>query len=39
MSIYDDDTLERMKRYYKIEHYDELQRFIKSHGLQNEDDR
>lgn len=36
---YDDDTLERMKRYYKIEHYDELLRFIKSHGLQNEDDR
>jgi len=36
---YDDDTLERMKRYYKIEHYDELLRFIKTHGLQNEDDR
>ena len=36
---YDDDTLERMKRYYKIEHYDVLLRFIKTHGLQNEDDR
>ena len=36
---YDDDTLERMKRYYKFEHYDELVRFIKTHGLQNEDDR
>ena len=36
---YDDDTLERMKRYYKIEHYDELLRFIKTHGLQNQDDR
>lgn len=36
---YDDDTLERMKRYYKIEHYDELLRFIKTQGLQNEDDR
>ena len=36
---YDDDILERMKRYYKIEDYDELLRFIKTHGLQNEDDR
>ncbi len=36
---YDDYTLERMKRYYKIEQYDELLRFIKTHGLQNEDDR
>ena len=25
---YDDDTLERMKHYYKIEDYDELLRFI-----------
>jgi hypothetical protein len=36
---YDVDTLERMKRYPKIEHYGELVRFIKTHGLQNEDDR
>jgi hypothetical protein len=36
---YDDIILERMKRYYKIEDYDELLRFIKTHGLQNEDDR
>jgi len=35
---YDDDTLERMKLYYKIEGCDELLRFIKTHGLQNEDD-
>ena len=35
---YDDDTLERMKLYYKIEGSDELLRFIKTHGLQNEDD-
>ena len=36
---YNDDTLERMKRYYKIEDYDESLRFIKTHGLQNENDR
>ena len=36
---YDDDTLERMKHYFNIEDYDELLRFIKTHGLQNEDDR
>lgn len=36
---YDDDALERMKRYYKIEHYDELLRFIKTHRLQNQDGR
>ena len=36
---YDDDILERMKRYYKIEDYDDLLRFIKTHGLHNENDR
>ena len=36
---YNDDILERMKRYYKIEDNDELLRFIKTHGLQNENDR
>ena len=35
--LYDDDTLEEMKRYYKIENHDELLRFIKTHGLKNDD--
>jgi uncharacterized membrane protein YecN with MAPEG domain len=35
--LYDDDTLEEMKRYYKIENHDELLRFIKIHGLKNDD--
>lgn len=35
--FYDDDTLEEMKRYYKIENHDELLRFIKTHGLKNDD--
>jgi hypothetical protein len=32
---YDDETLEKMKRYYKIDDNDELLRFIKTHGLKN----
>lgn len=32
---YDDETLEKMKRYYKIDNNDELLRFIKTHGLKN----
>ena len=32
-----DDTLEEMKRYYKIDNHDELLRFIKTHGLKNDD--
>ena len=32
---YDDETLERMKKYYKIDNDDDLLRFIKSHGLKN----
>ncbi len=32
---YDDETLEKMKRYYKIDDHDELLRFIKTHGLKN----
>jgi len=32
---YDDETLEKMKRYYKIDDPDELLRFIKTHGLKN----
>jgi hypothetical protein len=34
---YDDETLEKMKRYYKIDDHDELLRFIKTHGLKNYD--
>ena len=34
---YDDETLEKMKRYYKIDNQDELLRFIKTHGLKNDD--
>jgi hypothetical protein len=34
---YDDETLERMKRYYKIGDYNDLLRFIKAHGLKNDD--
>jgi len=32
---YDDETLEKMKRYYKIDDHDELLRFIKTHELKN----
>jgi retron-type reverse transcriptase len=32
---YDDETLEKMKRYYKIDGNEELLRFIKTHGLKN----
>ena len=35
--IYDDKTLEHMKRYYKIESGDELLRYIKRHGLRVDD--
>ena len=35
--IYDDKTLEHMKHYYKIEHHDELLRYIKKHGLRVDD--
>lgn len=31
--IYDDATLERMKRYYKVEDHEELLKFIKTHGV------
>jgi len=34
---YDVETLEKMKRYYKIDNQDELLRFIKTHGLKNSD--
>jgi len=32
---YDDETLERMKKYYKVDNDDDLLRFIKTHGLKN----
>jgi hypothetical protein len=32
-TIYDDQTLENMKGYYKIDSYDELLKFIKRNGL------
>jgi hypothetical protein len=32
---YDDETLERMKKYYKIDNHDDLLRFIRTHGLKN----
>lgn len=32
---YDDETLEKMKRYYKIDDNEELLRFLKTHGLKN----
>jgi hypothetical protein len=35
---YDDETLERMKQYYKIEDHNDLLRFIKAHGLKNDDE-
>lgn len=34
---YDDETLEKMKRYYKISDHGELLRFIKILGLKNYD--
>jgi hypothetical protein len=32
-TLYDDATLERMKRYFKQEDHDELLRYIKTHGM------
>ena len=32
---YDAETLEKMKRYYKIDDNEELLRFIKTQGLKN----
>lgn len=37
-SIYDDDTLSKMRSYYNIEDHTDLLKFIKSNGLQNNDD-
>jgi hypothetical protein len=35
--IYDDETLEKMKKYYNIDDSTELIRFIRSNGLHNEE--
>jgi hypothetical protein len=32
-TLYDDATLERMKRYFKQEDHDALLRYIKAHGM------
>ena len=32
---YDDETLARMKKYYKIDDHTDLLRFIKTHGLKD----
>ena len=34
---YNDETLEKMKRYYKIDNNEKVSRFIKTHGLRNYD--
>lgn len=31
--LYDDATIELMKRYYRVEDHDELLRYIKTHGM------
>ena len=31
--IYDDETLEKMKKYYNIDDHADLLKFIRSHGL------
>ncbi len=35
--IYDDNTIENMKKYYGIHDYKELLKFIKLYGLKEED--
>ena len=34
--IYDDETLESMKKYYNIDDHTDLLKFIRSHGLHEE---
>jgi hypothetical protein len=34
--IYDDETIEKMKKYYNIEDPADLLKFIRSHGLHEE---
>jgi hypothetical protein len=31
--LYDDATLERMRRYFRLKSHDELLRYIKTHGM------
>jgi hypothetical protein len=38
-SLYDDQMLESMKRYYKIESYDELLQYISINGLRRAEDK
>ena len=35
--IYDDETLENMKKYYNIDDYTDLLKFIKLNGIVNQD--
>jgi hypothetical protein len=37
IKIYDDDTLENMKKYYGIEDHTDLLKFIKLNGINNLD--
>ncbi|HEY6658548.1 MAG TPA: hypothetical protein VIZ62_08470 [Nitrososphaeraceae archaeon] len=37
IKIYDDDTLENMKKYYGIEDHTDLLKFIKLNGINNPD--
>ena len=34
--IYDDETIEKMKRYYNIDDHTDLLKFIRSHGFHEE---
>ena len=36
-SVIDDETLENMKRYYRIENHDELLRYLKKNSILKED--
>ena len=37
IKIYDDDTLEHMKKYYGIEDHTDLLKFIKINGINHQD--
>ena len=32
-ALYDDATLERMRRYFRLKNHDELLKYIKTHGI------
>ena len=38
LKIYDDDTLEKMKKYYNIDDHTDLLKFIKLNGISNNHD-